>query len=495
MSTNGEEIYDVFLSHKYLDTGWVKELAKQLEDRAKLHVFLDRWILLPGKPWRHEKINSLNLAKSYVICIGEKTPKDWFQEEIRRALDRQIEDPSFRIILVLLPKAQEYKVDDFLGIGIRVDFSKGLDDKYAFYRLLTGIIGVAPGRGLFEEGKEDYHFDRWAAERWALEYQEEEKEEEEEEGEEDDHFIGAHLLNGADRMVGSFLPDEGGMFDEECGRNHDEEDEEEPLLLGVSAPRAVRPSDIFTARFVAYIKSSEEEVKQELLELSRGRSESYMGVESCRWELDTHVIVKLSGKHLKVNPSESEFIWKGERNFVNFVVEVLADDSEKWTVLIYEVFIDGIRIAFIPLDLEIKSSIKSEQRNIVVIEPAHTAFASYASLDRIRVLDRVAAVRISAGLDIFMDCLSLHPGEEWKLRLEKEISVRDIFLLFWSKNALNSEWVKWEWKKALQQKDESAIQLHPLQTVSEAPPPEELKKFHFGDIYMIVRDSLKKNDN
>ena len=268
--------------------------------------------------------------------------------------------------------------------------------------------------------------------------------------------------------------------------------EEVPVLLAVSAPEVVKPGDIFTARLAAYIESLEEEVKEELIRLSRRRSESYMGVESCRWKLDTHVTVKLSGKHLKVDPSESEFVWKGERNLVNFLVEVLADAPEEWTVLRYEVFIKGIRVAFIPLDLEITSSIKSDKRNIATIEPAHTAFASYASQDRVRVLDRVAAVSISAGLDIFMDCLSIHPGEKWKKKLESEIEKRDIFLLFWSANAKNSEWVTWEWKMALVKKEESALQLHPLQTVTEAPPPEELKKFHFGDIYMIIRNDQEK---
>jgi hypothetical protein len=268
--------------------------------------------------------------------------------------------------------------------------------------------------------------------------------------------------------------------------------EEVPVLLAVSAPIVVKPGDIFTARLVAYIKSIEEEVREELIKLSRGRSESYMGVESCRWKLDTHVIIKLSGKHLKVDPSESEFVWKGEHNLVNFLVEVLADAPEEWTVLKYEVFIEGIRVAFIPLDLEITSNIITDKRKISTIEPAHTAFASYASQDRVRVLDRVAAVSISAGLDIFMDCLSMHPGEEWKKRLESEIENRDIFLLFWSANAKNSEWVTWEWKMALVKKEESALQLHPLQTAIEAPPPEELKKFHFGDIYMIVRNAQEK---
>ena len=269
-----------------------------------------------------------------------------------------------------------------------------------------------------------------------------------------------------------------------------EKKESKPVLLGASAPRAVKPGDIFTARFVAYIKAVERIVEKELVELSYGRSETHLGMSSSHWHLDTRVTVKLSGRYLKVNPSKNNFVWKGNRNLVNFVVEVLPDAPEEWTVLCYEVFIDGFRVAFIPLDLEITSKILSNKQNTATAQPARTAFASYASQDIGRVLDRVAAVRISAGLDIFMDCLSLHPGEEWKPRLEQEIKNRDLFLLFWSLSAKKSEWVTWEWKTALSQKGDFAMQLHPLQTVTEAPPTEELRKLHFGDVYMLVRETF-----
>ena len=41
-------------------------------------------------------------------------------------------------------------------------------------------------------------------------------------------------------------------------------------------------------------------------------------------------------------------------------------------------------------------------------------------------------------------------------------------------------------------KEDYAIQLHPLQTANEEPPPEELKIFHFGDNYMIIRDAQEE---
>jgi hypothetical protein len=145
--TNDEKIFDVFLSHSNLDAILVEELAKQLEDHAKLNVWLDRWILVPGEHWQQEMARGLDNVKSCVVCIGEQTPKGWFQEEIERSINRQSRDSSFRVIPLLLPKSQAIKIDNFLELRTWVDFNNGLDDKKEFHRLVCGIKGVAPGRG------------------------------------------------------------------------------------------------------------------------------------------------------------------------------------------------------------------------------------------------------------------------------------------------------------------------------------------------------------
>ncbi|MDP3689106.1 MAG: toll/interleukin-1 receptor domain-containing protein, partial [Sulfurimicrobium sp.] len=119
------------------------------------------------------------------------------------------------------------------------------------------------------------------------------------------------------------------------------------------------------------------------------------------------------------------------------------------------------------------------------VEPAKSAFVSYSSRDRLRVLDRVASIKISAGIDPFLDCLDLHPGEEWKPRLDDEIRRRDLFLVFWSKNASESKWVVWELDTALKEKDARAFQLHPLDP--DVKPPEGLEELHVGDVIMWVR--------
>jgi hypothetical protein len=145
--TNDEQIFDVFLSHSHLDAIMVEELAKELEDKFQFRVWLDKWILIPGKSWQQEIVQGLDRAKTCAICIGNKTPDGWFREEIERAINRRTKEASFRVIPVLLPNAQEVNINNFLELSTWVKFEKGLDDPSALHILVSGIKGVAPGRG------------------------------------------------------------------------------------------------------------------------------------------------------------------------------------------------------------------------------------------------------------------------------------------------------------------------------------------------------------
>lgn len=258
----------------------------------------------------------------------------------------------------------------------------------------------------------------------------------------------------------------------------------QPVQLGASAPRQAKPGGEFTARFVAYEKALEQEVRALLTKLAPA-AETVLGIQECRWKAGTLVTVRLSGRGLTSDPPEQPFTWNGGRSLLDFDVTVAEDAEQGLIPLKFDVLIEGIVVARLRLELEITARPKKKGHATATVEPARTAFASYSSADRERVLDRVAAVRIAAGLDIFLDCLDLRPGEQWKPELDDEIRKRDIFLLFWSEHAKESEWVAWEWRTALQDKGKENMQIHPLEP--DIKPPEELADLHFGDVYMWVR--------
>lgn len=257
-----------------------------------------------------------------------------------------------------------------------------------------------------------------------------------------------------------------------------------PVQLGASAPKQTKPGGEFTARFVAYEKEFENEIRDLLTKLAPAAN-TVLGIQECRWKAGTSVQVRLSGRGLTVDPPEQNFIWQGGRSLLDFDVSVAEDAEEETIPLKFDVAIEGIVVARLRLELEITAKPRKKGLATVSAQPARTAFASYSSADRDRVLDRVAAVRIAAGLDIFLDCLDLRPSEEWKPQLDDEIIKRDIFLLFWSERAKESKWVTWEWQTALKDKGKENMQIHPLEP--NVKPPEELSDLHFSDVYMWVR--------
>jgi hypothetical protein len=257
-----------------------------------------------------------------------------------------------------------------------------------------------------------------------------------------------------------------------------------PVQLGASAPAACPPGDEFTARFVAYPPGDEAEVDVLLRKLSP-RSESSLGLQHCMWKPGTTVRVALAGKGLAIDPPAQDFIWQGTRVLLAFDVTVPQATPEGNVVLKFDVSIDGITVARLRMDLALRAGADKGAPRSAETRAASSAFASYSSVDRQRVLDRVAALRISAGMDIFLDCLSLHPGEHWEPRLEDEIRRRDLFLLFWSRPASESKWVEWEWRKALADGKKDYMEIHPLE--NGVKPPKELRYLHFADPAMAVR--------
>lgn len=140
--------YDVFLSHHSNDKPEVEILAARLENEAGLKPFLDKWHLVPGEPWQEGLEEALDQSASCAVFLGPSGLGAWENEEMRSALDDRIRNRSFRVIPVLLPRADPKKkglAPRFLRRFTWVDFRAGLDDQDAFRRLVAGIQGRRPG--------------------------------------------------------------------------------------------------------------------------------------------------------------------------------------------------------------------------------------------------------------------------------------------------------------------------------------------------------------
>jgi hypothetical protein len=248
----------------------------------------------------------------------------------------------------------------------------------------------------------------------------------------------------------------------------------------------VSPGEEFVARFAAYTASYREEVFR-VLKAEAPSGKSRRDLEVCRWIPGTKVTVRLHAPELEIKKAKKSFKWNGRRHILRFDSKVLNEVETKTLILRFDVAVQGLAIIELRPEIEVRSQEsnrrKMQQASFEERRTPRSAFASYAKKDRKNVLSRVRSVEIATGINVFVDCLSIRPGERWKRVLEKEIRERDIFWLFWSRRAKESQCVEWEWRKALDEKTLDGIQPHPLEPVEVAPPPKELADLQFGSTY------------
>jgi hypothetical protein len=264
------------------------------------------------------------------------------------------------------------------------------------------------------------------------------------------------------------------------------------VLLAASAPRSCPLGGQFTAALVAYVEEARTSALKKLADLGETGDRRIDDVAAGAWRTGAPVAVRLSGEGATVTPAEVRFEWSGRENLAAFSVAVGPAPRDA-VVLSFQVLVADVLIAFVPMRVSLASSTEGSATQRAQGTVPSSAFASYSSQDAERVTQRLSTLsRWAPGLDIFQDCLDLTPGETFKPQLETQIARRDVFLLFWSRKAASSPWVRWEYTTALQRKGLGAILAMPLEDPAIAPPPPELADQHQRDRFMLAGYGLAK---
>jgi hypothetical protein len=152
-----------------------------------------------------------------------------------------------------------------------------------------------------------------------------------------------------------------------------------------------------------------------------------------------------------------------------------------------------VEIAFVPLNVDLVSGVENTTTKTQTRRSPRSAFASYASKDSTLVGQKLSAlIRFAPSLDIFQDALDLRPGEEFKPEIEQEISKREAFFLFWSRNARASKWVNWELETALSKRGKEAVTLMPLEDPAIVEPPPGFESQQQRDRFLFAAYAFQK---
>lgn len=270
----------------------------------------------------------------------------------------------------------------------------------------------------------------------------------------------------------------------------------EPVLFGVAAPRVAAPGSSFTARFAVYIAAAKSAAQEHLERLGEKDDRVVMDLppdREPRWRLGAPIRILLTGEHVTIVPAERNFEWNGRENLASFAVQVNGDAPSVTLQLCFHVFLGTVPIAFVPLGVAISTRPSDPQIPRLEVRAPSSVFASYSSKDAAHVTRSLSTLaRWAPTLDIFQDCLDLTPNEAFKPQLANEIAARDVFLLFWSRNASVSKWVLWEFETAKLKPGVNGILPMPLEDPAIAPPPPGFEDKHLRDRFMLAGYGLEK---
>jgi hypothetical protein len=263
------------------------------------------------------------------------------------------------------------------------------------------------------------------------------------------------------------------------------------VAFSVFAPPVVAPTTSFLLNVWATLDESDRtarpgEARRQREEMIRrasggGRFREVGSRGPVRVPLASDLVLSLEFDSFSVADSVAILHWEGDIANASFIVRVpeLQAGTYVGTVRVTRASLLLARVHF-SVDVSETATPVLPDQQLGSQRAVQSAFASYASDDRALVLARVQGIR-AAGIDVFLDLLSLRAGDRWQEELQKAIATRDILYLFWSPAARASEWVEREWRAAFEQRGRDFIWPVPLADVRDAPPPPELQALHFND--------------
>lgn len=280
------------------------------------------------------------------------------------------------------------------------------------------------------------------------------------------------------------------FFDfEKKEREHEEVGIREVQFSAV-APKSFVKGEYAMVHLVMYENLFREEVEHLLRESETPQQETKSGILKAK--TGSSIRIRLSSPNIAIEDNEETGIWQGKYLCFEFAVEIPENFQKRQILFIATVFINDVIAS--KLKFTAKCHAADEQNMTIVREDVLSAFVSYASQDRARVISVVQGMKKARpDMDVFFDIESLRSGENWEESLRTNIEKRDIFFLCWSRAARQSKWVDFEWRHALNTKGIEGIEPIPFDMPDLCPPPEELKGKHFGDKLIYIRDYTERS--
>lgn len=268
--------------------------------------------------------------------------------------------------------------------------------------------------------------------------------------------------------------------------------EQERPKITAAYPEAMAPSCWSTVDVFLYLRDYRELVQTEIRRLQDREDLNYSGVSSefpKSLPAGCPIRISLQSNSLRTNPSELTINWYEPYNRLPFRISPIDDTKDGYSAsLVLDVFADDLPIALMRLAIAVNSNIRGEHATPAATDAAwyEDIFASYARED-LELVKHLKERYEALGLYMFIDLDDLRSGASWQTALFQRIDGSDLFQLFWSDHARQSEYVAIEWKQVLRAREiKGGRFIRPVYWKEPIPPvPEELREINFRKISFV----------
>ncbi len=275
--------------------------------------------------------------------------------------------------------------------------------------------------------------------------------------------------------------------------------EKDDLLFTVYSPVILRCATWYKFLVYVHLPSVTRIIEQDSRNLLGG------GVHDYRKTFDVPDALIAPGSEITIipeirgcafDPPSAKIIWKGAWQRARFQVQARIARSQpafgyvNFRLGITQIAEVSVYFHVLENHREIVSSPSTQHLN-------HTGsifrkiFASYSRKDS-EIVDHLERVYTALGDEYLRDIESLRSGEEWEPALLDMIDSADIFQLYWSENARQSQHVTKEWRYALARKIPRFVRPFYWQKPMTAPP-QELGKYHFAHLDLSGLEGPDRN--
>lgn len=273
----------------------------------------------------------------------------------------------------------------------------------------------------------------------------------------------------------------------------------DPVDCTVFAPSAVKRSATFMVQVFAHRPEQTQAAREMAEEFDSATARRGFASLEAEVRRGAKLTIHLSLPDFRVADPVRSLTWRGRPESVQFAVSVPAQTSRETVIGTVTVSEDGVPLGHVKFKITVAEAGENLRANISAGEAAlryRQAFISYATQDRAEVLKRVQMLA-RLNIKFFQDVIDLEPGARWEQQLYRHIDESDVFLLFWSSAAQQSEWVLNEVRYALARKrDDDTLPPEIIPVIIEGPPPvappPELAHLHFNDylVYFMAQPGV-----